>query len=157
MPSYKEIEKMSQMMDKMGLSEMKIETSALWGVIREEIHLSKKQNAATATTPASNEVHVQKPEVVASEQEKTESDKKAVNFTGALRSPMVGVAYLSPEPGSKTFTTVGTAVKAGDTLALIEAMKTFNPVKADKDGIVKEILVADGQAVEFDQPLIIIE
>ena len=70
---------------------------------------------------------------------------------------MVGVAYLAPEPGAKPFVKVGDAVKAGDTVALVEAMKTFNPIKSDKDGVVKEILVTDGAAVEFDQPLIVIE
>ena len=75
----------------------------------------------------------------------------------ALKSPMVGVAYLAPEPGAKPFTSVGAQIKVGDTVALIEAMKTFNPIKSDKDGVVKEILVSDGQAVEFDQPIIVIE
>ena len=70
---------------------------------------------------------------------------------------MVGVVYLAPEPGADAFVTVGKQVKAGDTVALVEAMKTFNPIKADKDGVVKEILVTDGAAVEFEQPLIVIE
>ena len=70
---------------------------------------------------------------------------------------MVGVVYLAPEPGAEPFVTVGASVKAGDTVALVEAMKTFNPIKSDKDGVVKEILAKDGAAVEFDQPIIIIE
>ena len=70
---------------------------------------------------------------------------------------MVGVVYLAPEPGADAFVTVGKSVKAGDTVALVEAMKTFNPIKSDKDGVVKKILVTDGAAVEFDQPLIVIE
>ena len=70
---------------------------------------------------------------------------------------MVGVAYLAPEPGAEPFVKVGASVKSGDTVALVEAMKTFNPIKSDKDGIVKEILVSDGAAVEFDQPLVVIE
>ncbi|MBP3397399.1 MAG: biotin/lipoyl-binding protein, partial [Alphaproteobacteria bacterium] len=73
------------------------------------------------------------------------------------KSPMVGVVYLSPEPGTEPFVTVGKSVKAGDTVVLVEAMKTFNPIKSDKDGVVKQVLVTDGAAVEFDQPLIIIE
>jgi len=153
MSSHKEIERMSRTMDKMGLAELKIEKSIFWGVIRKELHLSKKQGAsADSTAPVFQEQRPQKPEVMISESEQEKPD-----YAGALRSPMVGVAYLSPEPGSKSFTSVGMKVKAGDTVALIEAMKTFNPVKADKDGVIKEILVTDGQAVEFDQPLIIIE
>jgi acetyl-CoA carboxylase biotin carboxyl carrier protein len=74
-----------------------------------------------------------------------------------LKSPMVGVAYLSPEPGAAPFVKVGDTVKSGDTVALVEAMKTFNPIKSDIDGVVKEILVADGNAVEFDTPIIVIE
>ena len=70
---------------------------------------------------------------------------------------MVGVLYLAPEPGAKPFSKVGAAVKAGDTVALVEAMKTFNPIKSDIDGVIKEILVADGSAVEFDTPIIVIE
>ena len=70
---------------------------------------------------------------------------------------MVGVAYLAPEPGANPFVKVGATVHAGDTVALVEAMKTFNPIKSDVDGVVKEILVSDGGAVEFDQPLIVIE
>ena len=74
-----------------------------------------------------------------------------------MKSPMVGVAYLAPEPGAKPFVKVGDSVKVGDTVALVEAMKTFNPIKSDVDGVVKEILVSDGTAVEFDMPIVVIE
>ena len=70
---------------------------------------------------------------------------------------MVGVVYLAPEPGADAFVTVGQQIHAGDTVALVEAMKTFNPIKSDRDGVVKEILVSDGAAVEFDQALVVIE
>ncbi len=75
----------------------------------------------------------------------------------AVKSPMVGTAYLSPEPGTKKFIAVGDKVKAGDTLLLVEAMKTFNPVDAPKAGTVKAILVEDSQPVEFGEPLVVIE
>lgn len=75
----------------------------------------------------------------------------------AVTSPMVGTVYLSPEPGAKAFVNVGDKVKKGDTLMLIEAMKTFNPVTADADGTVKDILVADAQPVEFGEALIVVE
>ncbi|MFM5923923.1 MAG: acetyl-CoA carboxylase biotin carboxyl carrier protein [Novosphingobium sp.] len=74
----------------------------------------------------------------------------------ALKSPMVGTAYLSSEPGSPPFITVGSQVKAGDTLLIIEAMKVMNPITADKAGTIKAILVENAQPVEFDQPLVVI-
>lgn len=77
--------------------------------------------------------------------------------SNATTSPMVGTVYLSPEPGTKAFVAVGDKVKNGDTLMLIEAMKTFNPVTADAAGTVKEILVSDAQPVEFGEPLIVVE
>ena len=77
--------------------------------------------------------------------------------SNASTSPMVGTVYLSPEPGAKAFVNVGDKVKKGDTLMLIEAMKTFNPVTADAAGTVKEILVDDSQPVEFGEPLIVVE
>ena len=76
---------------------------------------------------------------------------------GTIASPMVGVAYLSPEPGAAPFVTVGQAVAAGQTLLLIEAMKTFNQIKAPKAGTVSRILVAAGSPVEFGEPLMIVE
>ena len=75
----------------------------------------------------------------------------------AIKSPMVGTAYLSPEPGAKAFVAVGDKVKKGDTLMLVEAMKTFNPVEADRAGTVKAIYVSDSQPVEYGEPLILIE
>ncbi|MEM7458869.1 MAG: acetyl-CoA carboxylase biotin carboxyl carrier protein [Pseudomonadota bacterium] len=77
--------------------------------------------------------------------------------SNAVTSPMVGTVYLSPEPGASVFVNVGDKVKKGDTLMLIEAMKTFNPVTADADGTVKDILVADSQPVEFGEALIVVE
>lgn len=77
--------------------------------------------------------------------------------SNATTSPMVGTVYLSPEPGTKAFVAVGDKVKKGDTLMLIEAMKTFNPVTAEAAGTVKDILVSDSQPVEFGEPLIVVE
>ena len=75
----------------------------------------------------------------------------------AVKSPMVGTAYLSPEPGAKPFIAVGSPVKQGDTLLIIEAMKVMNPITAPKGGKISQILVGDSQPVEFDQPLVVIE
>jgi acetyl-CoA carboxylase biotin carboxyl carrier protein len=76
---------------------------------------------------------------------------------GAVKAPMVGVAYLSPEPGAPAFIKVGDQVSEGQTLVLIEAMKTFNPVKAPRAGRVAQILVENGAPVEYGEPLVIIE
>ena len=76
---------------------------------------------------------------------------------GVVKSPMVGVAYLSAEPGAPPYVSVGQKVEAGATLLLIEAMKTFNQIKAPHGGTVKQVLVASGSPVEFDEPLLIIE
>ena len=73
-----------------------------------------------------------------------------------IKSPMVGTAFLSSEPGAKPFVEPGNTVKAGDTLLIVEAMKVMNPITAPSSGVVKKILVGDGQPVEFDQPLIVI-
>jgi acetyl-CoA carboxylase biotin carboxyl carrier protein len=74
----------------------------------------------------------------------------------AVKSPMVGTAFLSAEPGAKPFIAVGQSVKAGDTLLIVEAMKVMNPITAPKAGTVKKINVADGQPVEFDQSLVVL-
>ena len=71
----------------------------------------------------------------------------------SIDSPMVGIIYLTPKPSSPPFVKSGQKVKKGDTICLIEAMKTFNEIKSDKDGVVKSILVKNGEAVEFGQPL----
>ncbi|MGY4803103.1 acetyl-CoA carboxylase biotin carboxyl carrier protein, partial [Teichococcus aerofrigidensis] len=76
---------------------------------------------------------------------------------GAVTSPMVGVAYLAPEPGAAPFISPGAQVAAGQTLLLIEAMKTFNQIKAPKAGTVTRILVESGTPVEYGEPLVVIE
>lgn len=79
------------------------------------------------------------------------------NHPGAVKSPMVGTAYLQSEPGSPRFVTKGAVVRPGDTLLIIEAMKVMNPIKAEKGGTVTDILIEDAQPVEFGQALVIIE
>ena len=74
----------------------------------------------------------------------------------SVKSPMVGTAFLSAEPGGEPFIAVGDTVKPGDTLLIVEAMKVMNPITAPSGGVVKKIFVADAQPVEFDQPLVVI-
>ncbi|HYI05853.1 MAG TPA: acetyl-CoA carboxylase biotin carboxyl carrier protein [Reyranella sp.] len=76
---------------------------------------------------------------------------------GAVKSPMVGTAYLAPEPGKPNFVAIGDKVTAGQTLLIIEAMKTFNPIKAPKAGTVTQILIDNARPVEFGEPLMIVE
>jgi len=86
------------------------------------------------------------------------AEKKQPEVTGeAVKSPMVGVVYTSPEPNSAPYVSVGDMVSADQTLFLVEAMKTFNPVKAPRSGKVVQILVSDRSPVEYDQPLLILE
>ena len=80
----------------------------------------------------------------------TKQDKK---FNG-IKSPMVGTAYLAPEPGAKPFVSIGSNIKKGDTVLIIEAMKTMNHISSPQDGTIEEIYVNDGESVEFDQELI---
>ena len=74
----------------------------------------------------------------------------------SVKSPMVGTAFLAAEPGGKPFVEVGKPVKAGDTLLIVEAMKVMNPITAPTGGVVKKIMISDGQPVEFDQPLVVL-
>ncbi len=89
---------------------------------------------------------------------KEDSDKEETEVSGnVLKSPIVGTAYLAPEPGAKKFIEVGQKIKKGDTIMIVEAMKTMNHVPSSSDGTVKEICVEDGQPVEFGQKLIILD
>jgi len=85
------------------------------------------------------------------------SSGEAAAHPGALKSPMVGTAYYSPAPGADPFIKVGDTVKAGQTIMIIEAMKTMNQIAADRSGTVAEILVEDAQPVEFGEPLLVIQ
>ena len=87
-----------------------------------------------------------------------DENQEILEETGTIiKSPIVGTAYLAPEPGGKKFVEVGKKIKKGDTVMIIEAMKTMNHVPSTSDGIVKEICVEDGQPVEFGQTIIILE
>ena len=86
------------------------------------------------------------------------SVEEEIELSGIIiKSPIVGTAYLAPEPGAKKFIEVGKKIKKGDTIMIVEAMKTMNHIPSSSDGIVKEISVDDGQPVEFGQKLIILE
>ena len=110
-----------------------------------KIKVSKKSNNDVLTTAKPSSV-----EQINQEVKKETSGNK-------VTSPIIGTAYLAPEPGAKKFAEVGKKIKKGDTIMIVEAMKTMNHVPSTFDGIIKEVCVSDGQPVEFGQTLIIIE
>ena len=86
-----------------------------------------------------------------------DSTEETVDDSRLIKSPIIGTAYLAPEPGAKCFVEIGKKIKKGDTVMIVEAMKTMNHVPSTADGVVKEICVDDGQPVEFDQKIVILE
>lgn len=113
----------------------------------------KAANAAVAYAPAPVAAPVAAPAAAAP----APAEAAAPTAANAVRSPIVGTAYLSAEPGAAPFAAVGSAVKAGDTVLIVEAMKVMNAITAPSAGTVKAVLVDNGQPVEYDQPLIVIE
>ena len=86
-----------------------------------------------------------------------EIEEEIDDLKTVVKSPIVGTVYLSPEPGAKPFVSVGKKIKKGETLLIVEAMKTMNHVPSTKDGIIKKVCVEDGQPVEFGQTIIVLE
>ncbi len=119
----------------------------------------RKLRLARVLAPLAVPVAALAPATVASQPAGLAEVSKAdpAKHPGLVKSPMVGVAYLSAEPGAAPYVTIGQSVEAGATLLLIEAMKTFNQIKAPKAGKVTQILVGAGAPVEYDEPLLIIE
>jgi acetyl-CoA carboxylase biotin carboxyl carrier protein len=116
----------------------------------------KRQATFAATAPASVPAAAQAP-AAAPPPVAPAAELSPASHPGAVKSPMVGTAYLSGEPGSKPFVAPGDSVKVGDTLLIVEAMKVMNPIIAPRAGTVRQVLVVDAQPVEFDQPLVIVE
>ncbi|MEM8538808.1 MAG: acetyl-CoA carboxylase biotin carboxyl carrier protein [Pseudomonadota bacterium] len=119
------------------------------------VRVSRQTQAVVQATSAPAPVPVAQASVAGSTPP-VENDDPAKD-PGAVTSPMVGTVYMAPEPGAAPFTSVGAAINEGDTLLIIEAMKTMNHIPAPKSGTVKRILVEDGGPVEFGAPLVIIE
>ena len=140
------IELLCEVMKKNSLSEIEVKNGS------RSIKLSKNNNQNTIINTVKDNQLDKKEEI---------SSKKTNNLTSKLentvKAPMLGTLYHSPSPNSKPFIKVGSKVKAGDVIFIIEAMKTMNQVKSDKTGTVKKILVENAMPVEFDQDLIIVE
>ncbi|MDR1027250.1 MAG: hypothetical protein LBL46_02430 [Rickettsiales bacterium] len=154
--SKKSIVAAVKIMDEAGLSEITTETSVLFGIISRKIHLSK-QNICVATAATGSGI-ISAPAPRMPENPAVSGGMcDAAAPAGSVCSPMVGVVYLAPDPESKPFVTAGGKVAKGDTLCLVEAMKTYNPIKADRDGVVDKILVKDGETVEYGTALMVIK
>ena len=120
-----------------------------------------RSSQLVATAPVSNPViatPVQESAPISGSTQSSEvSNDDPANHPGAVTSPMVGTVYMQPEPGAPAFISVGASISEGDTLLIVEAMKTMNHVPSTSDGEVKKILVEDGQPVEFGQTLVILK
>lgn len=144
--SYDEetIRGLAKLLDETGLTEIEIERGG------ERIRIGRAARAENVAAPA-----VPASALVAAAAPAPSADP--AKHPGMVPSPMVGTAYLAPSPGARPFVEVGQTVKAGDTVLIIEAMKTMNQIPAPRGGTVTQILVEDGQPVEFGEPLMIIE
>lgn len=143
------VRELADMLAETGLTEIEVEDGD------RKIRVSRGALPASAAVPvAANAPAIAVPS--ASDASPNPADTVGPELADAVRSPMVGTAYLSSEPGSPPFVTVGDSVKAGDTLLIVEAMKVMNPIASPKDGTIKQILIENAQPVEFDQPLIVI-
>jgi acetyl-CoA carboxylase biotin carboxyl carrier protein len=140
------IRELATLLDETNLSEIEIERAGLRVRIARNITVAAAVPApARAAAPA------------APAAAPTPAPADIAKHPGAVPSPMVGTAYLASEPGAKPFIDIGSKVKVGDTLLIIEAMKTMNQIPSTRAGTVTQILVEDGQPVEFGEPLVIIE
>jgi acetyl-CoA carboxylase biotin carboxyl carrier protein len=145
------IRELAELLNETGLSEIEIEKSGLRIRVARQLAISNVAApvaAAPAAAPASAGTPAAAPAADANDPAK---------HPGAVKSPMVGTAYRAPEPGAPVFIEIGKRVAAGDTLLIIEAMKTMNQIPAPKAGTVTAILFENGQPVEFGEPLVIIE
>ncbi len=142
------IRELAQILRETDLTEIElVDKEARLRVVRQAVIAAPAATQVTVTAPAA-------PVAVAAPIAPEAAD---ADHPGAVTSPMVGVAYLSPEPGAAAFVTVGSKVAQGQTLLLIEAMKTYNQIKASRAGTVTRILVESGTPVEYGEPLMIIE
>lgn len=140
------IHELTRLLDETGLTEIEIEQDG------RRVRVARA--AATAVAPAAVRLEVTPTQAVPEIEAKPIDPAK---HPGVVISPMVGTAYAAAEPGAKPFIDVGSTVKAGDTLLIVEAMKTMNQIPAPRAGTVIQILFEDGQPVEFGEPLVIIE
>jgi acetyl-CoA carboxylase biotin carboxyl carrier protein len=140
------VRELAAMLNDTGLSEIEVEDG------ERKIRVSRTMTAVAAPVAAAPMAVAAPAQTAAAHT----ADTAPVSAANALKSPMVGTAYLTADPEAAPFVTVGQQVKAGDTVMIIEAMKVMNPIVAPNNGTVTEIYVESGQPVEFDQPLMVI-
>lgn len=150
----RKIRKLIELIQETGIAEIEIHEG------EESVRISRESTRVVSTmmaapAPAQQVIAAAQP-VMASAQSAAKVEAESIH-KHAVKAPMVGTVYLSPSPGAKAFIQLGQTVKVGDTLCLIEAMKMFNQIEADKSGTVTAILVDTGVPVEFNQPLVVIE
>lgn len=154
----RKVKKLIQLLQETGVAEIEIKEG------EESVRITREGTKTTApmivtapspypSAPPSNSVR----ESASAELPKTESVAATSTEKHAVKAPMVGTVYLAPNPGAKPFVEVGQTVKVGDVICLIEAMKMFNQIEADKSGVIAARLVDSGTPVEYNQPLFIIE
>ena len=136
---------LSKLLEETGLSEIEIENKNVG-----RIKVAKSLFNSNILTSSPNNIN---DNLVA----KKEDNSEQKDLSNAISSPMVGTIYLKPDPESEPFVNEGDKVKKGDTLLIIEAMKTMNNIPADKDGVIKKVLVENEQPIQFGDPLVIIE
>ena len=144
------IRELAELLNDTGLTEIEIEKSGLKIRVAKTVHVTAAAPVSYAAPSA------QAPLASAGGDGKSKAADPA-NHPGVVKSPMVGTAYRSPEPGSALFCEIGSKVTQGDTLLIIEAMKTMNQIPAPRSGTVKAILFENAQPVEYGEPLIVIE
>ncbi len=150
------IRELAQLLNETNLTEIEVERSGLHVRVVREVHVTSVAAPAYAPAPvAAAPAPVAVSAVAAAPAAPSGPDYS--KHPGVVPSPMVGTAYMAPEPGKPPFVSVGTKVSAGQTLIIIEAMKTMNQIPAPRAGIVTQILVEDGAPVEYGEPLVIIE
>ncbi|QLB15642.1 acetyl-CoA carboxylase, biotin carboxyl carrier protein [Mannheimia granulomatis] len=150
----RKIKKLIELVEESGITEL--EVSEEEGTVR--ISRAAPVAAPAAIQYAAAPVVAPTPVAQATAPAATPTVEPKAEISGhAVRSPMVGTFYRSPSPDAKPFVEVGQTVKIGDALCIVEAMKMMNRIESDKAGVVKEILISDGEPVEFDQKLFIIE
>ena len=147
LPSSKTIKELAELLSETGLTEIEVEA----GDIR--IKVARQGTAVSAVVPQVAAA----PAPVEVAPEPKEAAPAPADHPGGVKSPMVGTAYLAPEPGSANFVKVGDTVSEGQTILIVEAMKTMNPISATRAGKVTQILISNEQPVEFDEVLMIIE
>jgi len=149
------VRKLADILKDTGLSEIEVEHAGLKIRVARELTVAA-QATQYVQTPAA-QVYAPAPAPAAAAPAEAAAPAPAAHAGEAVKSPMVGTVYLSPQPGADAFIKVGDTVSAGQTLLIVEAMKTMNPISAPKAGKIVEILVADAQPVEFGEPLVIVE